>query len=133
SEPACPCSARTDHGSPGLCPTGVTGDHPTPILPWGMELQKSTKVFPHSGQSQGFPYWCLRWSELRLKSFPQSGQRKGLSSGLSPVWLCWWFLRSDLSLKLFPHSMQGFSPVWITWCWSRPEMSLKPFPHSPHS
>ncbi|XP_077646972.1 uncharacterized protein LOC144248868 [Lonchura striata] len=27
---------------------GVTGDHPARILPWGMELQQHTKLFPHS-------------------------------------------------------------------------------------
>ena len=50
-----PSGDHPERGSPGLCPAGVTGDHPRPILPRGMELEQRTKLFPHSGHSQGFP------------------------------------------------------------------------------
>ena len=78
-EPPARCVPNTDQwhqGSAGLCPLGLTGDHPAWILPWGMELEQRTKIFPHLGHSQGFPQWCLCWcrvkAELCEKLFPHS-------------------------------------------------------------
>lgn len=39
----------SQHGLPGLCPTGVTGNHPMGILPRGTELEQRTKFFPQFG------------------------------------------------------------------------------------
>lgn len=50
-----PSQVSSQHRSPGHCLTEVTGDHPMWIFPWGMELEQRTKLFPHSGHSQGFP------------------------------------------------------------------------------
>jgi hypothetical protein len=37
---------------------------------------------------------------------------------LSPLWICWCRVRSDLWWEAFPHSrhVYGLSPVWIIWC-----------------
>uniref|UniRef100_A0A8U7NP14 Uncharacterized protein n=1 Tax=Corvus moneduloides TaxID=1196302 RepID=A0A8U7NP14_CORMO len=125
-----PSGDHPQRGSPGLCPTGVTGDHPTPILPRGMELEQRTKLFPHSGHSQGFsPLWMRQWmtrSDLRTKLFLQSGHLKGRS----PVCRRWWVRRWELRMKLQPS---GFSPVWILWWRVRCCLCLKLFPHSKHS
>lgn len=67
-------------------------------------------------------------AELGLGNSPRVTLR-GATSTMNSLGL----LRSDLCLKVWPHShLRGLSPLWIPWCWMKPVLPGKAVSHSVH-